>query len=70
MTIGSFYNAMENFVFNLDEERLNQVMDGLLEKEQEFRKKTWKPKMKKKPHWSKVYEQLRDEDLKKKGYLK
>lgn len=50
----------------MNDDMIQQALDKAVSKEN---KKT-KTKRKKKVPWSKVYEQLRDEDLKKKGYIK
>lgn len=55
-----------NNIFKLDEEKLDQLLQDCVNKEQKFRK-SCRPK--KKPN-RKLYEQLMEEDLKKKGYIK
>jgi hypothetical protein len=50
----------------MDDDKLEQALEKCVSKET---KKT-KTKRKKVVPWSKVYEQLREEDLKKKGYIK
>ena len=50
----------------MDDDMIQQALDKAVSKET---KKT-KTNRKKNPHWSKVYELLRDDDLKKKGYIK
>ena len=62
---------MEQINFTLDDRVEKAMNDVLLQKESDFRKKSFKPKKKKKTnHWGKVYEQLRDEELKRLGYIK
>lgn len=61
---------MKEIQFNLDD-KVEKAMNDLLTKEDDFRKKSFKPKKKKKTtHWGKVYEELRDAELKRLGYIK
>lgn len=51
----------------MEDEKIEQALEKCMAKET---KKPKRVKSKKNPHWSKVYEQLRDEDLRKLGYIK
>ena len=51
----------------MDDELIEKELQKVMEKKT---KKTRKTSGKKNPHWSKVYEQLRDAELKRLGYIK
>lgn len=57
-------------LFQFDAERFDKLMEELNKKEQDFRDESMKTVKKKRRSNHKLFEQLMEKDLKKKGYIK